>query len=316
MARVLVTGGTGFIGSHLVRGLVARGDAVVVLSRAGADRRRLADVRDRLTLIELPAASGDLAATAQPTLFEAAGPIDAVIHLATAYGRSDEPASSLLESNLLWPIRLLEAATVARVPLFINTDTFFSRGGSGYLGPYSLAKRHVVEWARQATTAPRPPDHRRLRIVNLQLEHVFGEDDRPEKFVPMVIRQCLANAAELPLTGGEHRRDFIHVSDVVTAYLRLLEPFDAADPRSSDPSDRFAEYQIGTGEAVTVRHLVEEIHRRCGSTTSLRFGQVAYRDGELATSQANRESAGLPGWRPQLTLAAALDRTIDWYRQR
>ena len=125
--KVLLTGATGFLGSHILKGLVEQNIETVVLKRSFSNDNRIDKYRaqykayyvDRISLQEI---------------FEKESIIDAVIHCATNYGRKNEKVSEVFQSNVVFPLQLLEIAT------FFNTDTALNKTESvkGYMQNYIL----------------------------------------------------------------------------------------------------------------------------------------------------------------------------------
>ena len=285
--KILVTGATGFLGSHLVKALLDEGHLVIILKRSFSDTGRIADILPRLTSYDL-----DRCSLEEP--FEEQGKIDAIIHAATCYGRSGESVSEIFESNAAFPLRLLETAVSFATDTFFNADTSLDR----FLNPYSLAKKQFADWGRLFACQGR------IRFVNVELEHFYGAGDDASKFLTHVIDSCLDNVPELPLTAGAQRRDFIHIDDVVAAYLLLLK-------NNSGSGQAFQEYDLGSGEAIGLRELVETVHRLAGSNTRLNFGALPYRDNEVMESHADISSLLALGWSCKVSLADGLRKTIE-----
>ena len=101
--KILLTGATGYLGSHLARAFVAEGHDVIALKRQTSKLHRLAGIEQQLYFYDVE--NLDLA---KP--FQEQGPIDVVVHTATSYGRAGESASEVFESNAAFPLRLLEMA--------------------------------------------------------------------------------------------------------------------------------------------------------------------------------------------------------------
>lgn len=280
---VVLTGATGYLGSHLARRLVADGHRVVVLARDPARLRRISD----LPVIARPA-SGDL-----DGLLTDQGPVHAVIHCATCYGRGGEFDTTIFDTNLAFPLKLLEAGARAGVPVFLNTDSTLPPE----VNAYSLSKAQFRAWGQFVARRSR------TRFVNVRLEHFFGPGDDDSKFSTHVIWSCLANVPELALTAGEQQRDFIFIDDAVDACALLLD-------RAAHLDGEFQEYALGSGTPVTIREFVERVHRLTGSSTRLRFGAVPYREHEVMYSAADTSRLEALGWRARHTLDAALQKTI------
>lgn len=283
---ILVTGATGFLGSHLVKAFLVQGHRVVILKRSFSKTNRINDVLSQCDIYDI-----DQCQLTRP--FEEISSIDALVHVATCYGRNKEDAGTIFKINTEYPLKLLEIASKFEVKLFLNTGTVLNP----HLNAYALSKSHFVDWGRQFSKQAK------IKFINLKLEHFFGAGDDNSKFVTHVIRSCLRNMPTLKLTAGEQRRDFIYVDDVVTAYQLLLK-------KISGLSDTFQEYTVGSGKAVTIRNLVEKIHSLAESQTVLEFGAVSYREGEVMFSEANIDDLLVLGWRPQFTLEKALTKTI------
>ncbi len=289
--KVLVTGATGFLGSHLVRALVARGDQVVVLKRSQSD---LARIRDLLPLLALYNADQD---GVDRSLSEH-NDVAAVLHTATCYGRNGEPEDVVFEANTVFPLRLLQRAARAKIPLFLHTDSCFSSGPLRYpyLRNYSLSKRQFAEWGEHFA------GRGDIAFVNVKLQHPYGPGDSPDKFVSSILRQCLDNVAAIRLTAGEQKKDFIYIDDVVSALLRLV------DRGAAGAS--FQEYECGRGEAVSIRQFVETAHNLVGSRTQLLFGALPYREHEIMYSCADTSALRRLGWSPRFGLREGLERTL------
>lgn len=289
--RILLTGITGYLGSHLATTLLANDCEIVGLKRKSSSLHRIENILPKLTLLDVDEVDVS-------ELFTRHGKIDAVIHTATCYGRNGESATQVVEANLMYPLKLLDAAAASGVGLFMNTDTVLDK----LLNPYALSKGQLTEWGQYFAR------QKKVRFLNLKLEHFYGHGDDESKFTTRIINSCLANVPELKLTQGEQQRDFIYIDDVVAAYLLLLDKRESFD-------DGFIEFEVGSGSAVTIRELVETAHRLTESTTRLNFGALPYRAGEAMFSQADTETLRKMGWRCGHTLEQGLKLVIEGYKQ-
>lgn len=289
--RILLTGATGYLGSHLAEALLDAGHSVVVLKRKTSSLCRLESILPKVTLLDVDDLDFKI-------LFKEHGKIDAVVHAATTYGRNGESASQIAEANLNFPLKLLDAAVAAGVPVFVNTDTALDK----FLNAYSLSKTQFAEWGSHFA------GQRKIRFLNLRLEHFYGPGDDDSKFTTHVVNSCLKNASELKLTPGEQKRDFIYIDDAVAAYMLLLE-------KQESLPDWFVEFDVGSGEAVTVRQFVELVQQLTASKTYLNFGAQPYRAGEVMLSQADVEPLRKLGWRCRHTLEQGLKLVIEGYKQ-
>ncbi|WP_207429612.1 NAD(P)-dependent oxidoreductase [Pedobacter sp. SYSU D00535] len=285
LRKILVTGASGFVGKHLVRGLCEAGYQVVGLVRENSDTRALPQLPDcHLYYLE-----GGL----EKLFFDFE--IQGIIHTATSYGKSGL-LSEVLETNLVLPVKLIEAGISRGLQFFINTDTFFTKssGTYQYLNQYTQSKQFFMK----ALEGYRG----KIKCINFKLEHVYGEGDGDSKFVTQILRRLLANEPAIDLTDGLQRRDFIYVKDVVSAYRTILEKLPVLDD--------YTELEVGTGESVSIRQFTETAKKLTTSTSVLNFGALATRPGEFSESKADNERLRILGWRPTFNLTQGLTKII------
>jgi CDP-paratose synthetase len=279
LSTILLTGATGFLGSHILEALLASEYHVVILKRSFSDTWRIAHLLDRIKAY-------DIDKEPLEQVFEK-NRIDVVIHTATHYGRNNGPVCKVVETNLLFPLHLLETAVQFNTDTFFNSDTLLYK----YLNYYALSKKQFVEWLRIFS------EEKKIKGVNLKIEHMYGSKDDPTKFVPWLVQQLNANAERIPLTKGEQKRDFIYVSDVVSAFLLLL------DKRQYLAG--FSELEVGSGSAVRLKDFVlglkEALTQIKGHElqTILDFGALPYRHGEPMEIKADISRLQSMGWQPE-----------------
>jgi len=295
MLTIVLSGATGFLGSHLAQRLVADGHRVIALVRSTSSRRRLFRVADQILFHDIDMVDIE-------NLLRQLRPIDAVIHTAAEYGRQNISVGGLVETNVLWGVRLAEAAAQANATCFINAGTALMPEVS----PYALSKRQFSEWGRWLAV------QHDLRFVDVALEHMYGEDDDITKFVTFIIVSCLRQVERLPLTAGAQVRDFVYIDDVVAAFVRLLEWF--TNVTSTLSTGGYVAFPLGSGAAVTIRELVQIIQNVTQTEVSFDFGALPYRRYEVMFSQADISALRALGWHPQVSLLEGIERTTAWYR--
>jgi nucleoside-diphosphate-sugar epimerase len=302
LKRALVTGGTGFVGSNLVRRLLQEGHSVGLLVRDGHDPWRLADVVDRVQWITANLDDG--------TGIEAG--LDGfrpqwIFHLAAhgAYSWQRDP-NSILKTNVLGTANLLDACLRIGFEAFVNTGSSSEYGLKDHppredeaLEPnstYAVAKAAATMYCAQAGHASGEP------ISTLRLYSVYGPWEEPQRFIPQLVARGLEGLLP-PLASPDTARDYVYVSDVCDAYLKVAR----AVP---DPG---IVYNVGTGEQTTLRQAVELARRVLEITVEPVWKSMPDRGWDTETWVGNgaklRERLG---WRPTIDLEQGLRLTGDW----
>lgn len=284
--RVLLTGVTGFLGSHLAKALLDVGYEVVGLKRKSSSLHRVDLIISDIEFFDIEDIDFE-------NIFRNCGKIDTIIHTATCYGRNHESVSEIFAANTEFPLRLLDAGNRAGVEMFLNTDTILDK----YLNLYSLSKNQLLQWGKFFSI------HENIRFGNIRLEHFYGPNDDPLKFSTYVINSCLGNVPELKLTKGEQKRDFIYIDDVVSAYIILLD-------KMSSLSSSFFEFDVGSGQSITIREFVETVHQLTASKSHLAFGALPYREGEVMHSKADITELEALGWQCRYDIETGLKQVI------
>jgi nucleoside-diphosphate-sugar epimerase len=227
------------------------------------------------------------------------GGLDAIVHLATNHGRCENLSrlEDVLVDNVNGPLRLLERAIVNKVPLFIAADTALPED-STHMAPYVLSKKTFAKWATLACQGTS------TRFLNVKLHYVYGEGDHDGKFIHDLIRQCLSNQ-DIPLTPGQQYRDFIHVSDVASAFLTLAER-----GKELCGEGESVTLDCGTGYITSIEEVATIVRCHTRSTSKLLFGALPYRSGEPMAIEAFPYQLRKLGWLPK-TLSEGLRQTIE-----
>lgn len=289
---ILLTGATGFLGSYLLDALIRDNYSVIILKRSFSDIWRISHLLSYVKVYDI-----DKISIEKP--FKE-NEINIIVHAATNYGRKGEKVSDIVETNLLFSLRLLEIAAIFNTNTFINTDTLLYK----YLTNYTLSKKQFVEWLKIFSD--------KIRIVNLRIEHMYGPKDDEAKFLPWLLKELLSEKTEIKLTKGEQKRDFIYISDVVSAYMQVI--------RNIEQLNGFNELDIGTGRFITIKDFVlkmqdklEEVFKKA-IKTHLNFGAVPYRKGDLEQIDEDTSRLLEIGWKPAFDIDQGLLKTIQWYK--
>jgi len=289
--KILITGATGFLGSHLLNNINRKKYNVIILKRSFSDIWRIKNV---ISQVE----SYDIDKVDIGRIFNENN-IEGIIHIATEYGKkNDNDIIQVSKANIELPSKLLDLGTKYGISFFINTHTFWNAKYS----LYSATKSAFIEIAKFYTASYK------IKFINLKLEPVYGEKDDFNKFIPFTIKSIL-EGKEIKATKGEQRRDFIYVQDVVNAYLKVLDNLRNLD-------EEFIEFEIGTGNSVTLRDFVSKIEEEINKKANIKWGEIPYRKNEIFDSKANIEKAkNILGWYPKYDVSSGLKRTVNWYKK-
>ncbi len=303
--RVLVTGGAGFIGSHVVERLLGGGAEVVVVDdMSTGDPRNLAGLHDGLEVHRVDASRTPGAALEGVTH---------AVHLAalTDVAGSIEDPARYWEHNVLGSVRALEAVKDAGATAAVVASSAAVYGElpppvaedapALPISPYGAGKLAVDLMAHHYTA------HTPLRVVPLRFFNVYGPRQHPRSPYSGVI-SVFARAAllgeDLVVHGdGEQTRDFIHVSDVAEAVeLALLAPGTAPAP-----------INIATGAATTVSELARIVADLGGRGSAVRHGPPRPGDIRHSVARVDRARERL-GFEARVKLPDGLSRTMEWMR--
>ncbi len=310
MARYLVTGGAGFIGSHIAEELINRDEEVrVVDNLLTGKKENLDSFRDRIEFIE-----GDIRET--QVCQEAVKGVDFVLHQAAlpSVPRSIEDPRLTSEININGTLNLLCAARDEGVKMFVFASSSSVYGEAprlpktegmkvSPLSPYAVTKK-VGEMYCQVFT-----DIYGLPTVCLRYFNVFGPRQDPfsqyAAVIPNFIVRMLQGKQPIIYGDGEQSRDFSYVSNVVEANLIAASSADAA------PSV----LNIACGERTTVNSLVDEINKILG--TEIVPIHDEQRPGDVKHSFADvSKAAKLLSYTPAVSFRQGLEKTISWFQER
>jgi UDP-glucose 4-epimerase len=303
--RILVTGGAGFIGSHVVQRLIGDGHSVAVIDDLSTGRRdhvhpaaalHVCDIRgDRLD---------DVFAETRP---------EAVVHVAAQVAVSRSVADPVFDAsvNVLGTVALLEACRRTGIRQVVYTST----GGAAYgdtetvptpedhpvraTSPYGVSKvtaeRYLDVWAGLTGG----------RAVALRLANIYGPRQNPhgEAGVIAIFAHRLLRREPCMVNGdGEQTRDYVYVEDAADAVARAL-----ARPEATGPIN------IGTGIETTVNEIYRRLARAAGVTRPAEHGPA--RPGEQRRSALDPSRAkGLLGWTPATPLDDGLTKTLAYFK--
>jgi nucleoside-diphosphate-sugar epimerase len=307
--NILVTGGAGFIGSHIVETLLGRGDRVRVLDNFSSGKRdnlQFKSGADRLELLE-----ADL--RERSALQAAVRGVDLVFHLAAfvSVPQSMLDPDACFDVNVAGTVNLLEAARQAGVrkvvlssstAVYGNTEIFPTPETAPLapLSPYALSKQVNELYARLYSHTFHLP------VAALRYFNVYGPRQRPDSdyaaAIPIFINRLVSGETIRIFGDGKQSRDFIYVKDVVRANLM------AADSDAAGEA-----FNICTGRETSLLDLLEELSEVAPRQPQVRFEPPRPGDIYRSVGDPGKARAGF-GFEAQCTLAEGLTNTVNWMK--
>jgi UDP-glucuronate 4-epimerase len=309
--NVLVTGGAGFIGSHVVDRLLARGDAVTVLDDFNdyydprLKRLNVAAFGDRARVVE-----GDIRDPQLVNSVFAQGAFDAVVHLAARAGVRPSLAEPALyvETNVMGTQHLLEAARKTGVGRFVFASSSSVYGNNQQV---PFAEDHPVSHPISPYAATKLAGEALahvyhhlygMSVVCLRFFTVYGPRQRPDLAIRKFTRAILEGKPIDMYGDGETARDYTYIDDILQGVMAAL--------------DRPLGYEIinlGESRTVTLRALVELIEQATGQHAIVR--KQPPQPGDVALTYADISKARrLLGYQPAVPIEDGIKRFVAWYR--
>ncbi len=316
--RYLVTGGAGFVGSHLVAALLDRGDTCVVLDNLRTGHRGA--ILDGSAFVHL-----DLAEISKVDALLADGPWDGVFHFASLslVGESMGDPFLYFRENVCNGIRLIDACVRHGVKRFVLSSTAALFGRPNFplinedeltdpLSPYGESKlmlERALVWADRVHGL-RSASLRYFNAAGSDPQGRLGEHHRPEThLIPIVIDAALGRRDEVVVFGDDYDtrdgtgiRDYIHVADLARAHIRVLDQLNT----------RSVAYNLGTGKGHSVMEVIRAVENLSGKKVPFRFDARRMGDPAMLVANPGRILRDT-GWKAELpSLEAIVSTALTW----
>jgi len=306
--NILVTGGSGFIGSHLVKRLVELGSkvTVVVKYKSIIDCVRLANVWDNIDVLEADLRNLDSIIYLKSIKHK----YDIIFHLA-AYnhvGDSFAHVQEALMSNLLGTANLLEHGPQNNKFIYTATSEIYGYQeevpfNEDYL-PFPISPYAIGKYAGELY-AKLKIHQKNSDIVCVRPFNTFGPYQSERAIIPEIIVKCLKGKT-IKTTEGLQTREFNYVGNIIDGFIA------AASIRNTPDQS----INIGSNKEISIKKLVEEIHTLTKSESKLLIGALPNRPTEIWRMSAdNKRAKDLLNWEPKISFEKGILKTIDWYKK-
>ena len=304
MKRVLISGGSGFVGANLTRRLLDDGHETHLLLRPSHQSWRLAEVADDVQLhyghVENRAEVGALMRAIRP---------DWVFHLAAFGAYSTQTGiERMIATNLMGCVSVLDACVEVGVGAFVQTGSSSEYGlkdhpttESEHLEPnshYAITKAAATHYCRHVAL------HHDVNAVTVRLYSIYGPFEEPTRLIPNLILSGLRGELP-PLASPRTARDFVYVEDAVSAIIQVA---------AAASIDRGAVYNVASGLQSSLADVVAIARRLMGIVAEPRWATMKQRswDSDVWIGSPDRIEHEI-GWHPVIGLDAGLGRTVEWF---
>ncbi len=304
--RIVVTGGSGFIGSQLTERLVKEGAYPHVIEKSALKMENLENVRSHIEFHQADICDrnkiSQIISDVKPSI---------VFHLAACLKRERDPKiiDQLMDVNFKGTLNLLDAAKAVSVDRFIfpstsdvygsNKSPFVETQAIDPVSPYSLSKAAAELACKMYFKIFGVP------VVILRPFLTYGPRQKPDLLIPELIISALSKK-DFKMTKGEQKRDINFVDDLVDAFMAAALKKEAVGETIN----------IGTGNMYRIVDIVKTILDIMGNPIKPDIGALKYRENEIWEMYCgNSKAKKLIGWEPKTSLSEGLEKTIKWYSE-
>ncbi|MCS0652943.1 NAD(P)-dependent oxidoreductase [Cytobacillus firmus] len=284
--RALVTGATGFIGSHLSKRLVKDGWIVHVLVR---EHSNISPLKNSGDSINFHYYNGSMATMTE--ILKTAKP-DVVFHLASMFIAQHTSAQidSLIQSNITFGVQLAEAMVLNGIYCLINTGTSWQHFEDKDYSPVCLYAATKQAFESLLTYYS---ESSKLKVINLKLFDSYGpEDYRPKLF--SLLRKASFDNSPLIMSPGEQLIDLVYIDDIVDAFLKAASRIEGND------EIRWEDFAVTSRSPISLKEVVNTYQAVTGKKLSIKWGALPYRKNEVMLPWSKGKL--IPGWKPQVSL--------------
>lgn len=285
--KALITGGTGFVGSHLTYRLVKDGWDVHVITRSKSKLFLFEEVKNKIT-VHVHDGSMDgmlkIVENSKPSI---------VFHLASLFLAQHKPndIGELISSNITFGTQLLEAMVHHNVDKLVNTGTSWQHYHNDQYNPACLyaATKQAFESIITYYLESSP-----LQVITLKLYDTYGPNDNREKLFSL-LRKVEQEKETLRMSPGQQLIDLVYIDDVVEAFRLSAKRLE-----EGKVDKNYEEFAVSSGRPIQLKHLVEIYTRTMKKSLKINWGGRPYRQREVMLPW--NKGKRLPGWSPKIRI--------------
>jgi len=294
--NVVITGGTGFIGSNLTRFLVNRGWNVhLILWTKQPNTDSLTDIVEKVNLHYY-----DGSTESMMQIIKKARP-DIVFHLASLFlaQHGPEDIMPLIQSNILLGTQLLEAMATSNVVNLVNTGTSWQHFNNEDYNPVCLYAATKQAFESMLTYYV---ETQALKVVTLKLFDTYGPNDARRKLF-YFLHTVASKQNSFLMSPGEQLVDLVYIDDIVKAFAVAAKRLQVGKVKKSES------YEISSGKPLKLKKIVDIYGKVTGKHLSVTWGGIPYRNREVMVPWTKGKK--LPGWTSKVTLEEGIRKTIS-----
>lgn len=303
MDYILVTGGTGFIGSHLIERLLNENYNVILLKRSFSDTWRVKHLFDnfskKLILVDI-----DLINLEE--VFEKYS-IEGIFHLATYYNKNPNfnEIKPMGESNIIFPLELINLAIKYKVNYFINTGTFmeYTLNNEQLVCSYDLNPKTFYATTKISFEEILKffESNYPIHIATLKIYSPYGDKDDVKKIIPYLVNNTLNNK-QVSINYPNNKLNLVFVDDIVSAFLKLREHILQFNEYESFDIANNISYSLSE-----IYNFIENFVEK-NETISIKGVEI----GNIPNINHNKKIS----WRPHIKIEDGLKKTIEYYKKK
>lgn len=304
---ILVTGASGFIGSHLLESLLTLNYKIVIIERSDSNHERIKDLLKQVKIYFSDRNETEKAFKNNK--------IDYVIHLAAKYIKahsSVEEVNSIIDTNVKFSVDLCQYCVQYKVKGFINTGTFFEYKMQNRpikeddiekpYNLYSASKLSFQEILKYYS------QNYKLKSVTLRLFSPFGDRDN-EKLMSFLVK-ALNSGDKLEFSGGEQRWNFTYVKDTVLAFVEALDYLNKSQ-------EKYSVFNIGYDKVYSIKQVAAKLEKISGKKFNILWGAKPYIENEIYYANCdNSKAKKVLNWQPKYDIDYGLKKTYEYYSKR